>query len=123
MVTEYLYKFTFHVKAADEDVKFNVKLKGDRTIELFPEDKELDGEEDTGDGEGYYATGDSAIVDYSSYDYNEICIEIKEGNIPDDICNKIKKITKGKKDIANIAASIEAKEEEEEETVGGRRKF
>jgi len=93
-IIEYLYKYTFHVKATTEDLKFDVKVSGPGGSKYLLEDKELDGDE-SGDGDGYYATNENAIVEYSRKLYTKICIEFDdgpenfEGEEVDKVCNKI----------------------------------
>ena len=86
--TQYLYKITFYVKAAEEDTVFNVFLyDGNKAVNLFSKDILLEGDED-GDGEEYSAVNEKAIVQYSANSYSKICIEFYAGDIPD-ACNRI----------------------------------
>jgi len=94
MVTEYLYKYTFHVKAYTEDLKFSVVVSGPGGKKFLLQDKKLDGDEE-GDGDTYYATNENAIIEYSKVDYTKICIDFEdgplnvEGDEVDHVCNKI----------------------------------
>lgn len=78
--TEYFYKFTFYVKAMDEDLKFNVYLyeEGQEPYNLFGSDIMLK------PGQEYKATGDLVIRSYSTHNYTQICLK---GNV--DKCNQI----------------------------------
>jgi len=78
--TEYLYKITFMIKNGDwdhdpkalEEMKFNIYVKGERTAQLLRQTKKLK------KGESYGKMRGNAVVQYSSYKYDKICIKFKE---------------------------------------------
>jgi tetratricopeptide (TPR) repeat protein len=93
---EFIYKITFNVKNGDYDddpkalevMRFNVVLKGERTVPLFREKIEIE----KGDRSSF--TGKNAIVQFSSFKYDTICMEFDD--VPyswslddDELCNKI----------------------------------
>ncbi|MEK6968772.1 MAG: hypothetical protein AABX51_09195, partial [Nanoarchaeota archaeon] len=92
---EFLYKITFNVKNGDyekdpkalEKMRFNIILKGERAAELFRNDIELS------KGGQFGHTGRNAIVQYSSFFYNKICISFDDvptsWSIDDELCNTI----------------------------------
>lgn len=97
---EYLYKITFHVQNGnwDEDpdaldeMVFNIRLIGERSVRLFEEKKVLK----KGEGIGY--TKENAILQYSKFHYSQICIELLD--VPSSwdtdnnrVCNKIVEVT------------------------------
>ncbi len=74
-VTEYLYKITWFVQAnvdSDEDYNndaaFNVQLRGERTVNLYSGDIYV------GEGESSSALEEFALVQYTNYYYDSICI-------------------------------------------------
>jgi len=92
---EFLYKITFNVKNGDYDedpkalekMKFNIELRGERTVNLFIEDIEVE----KGDQFGRIKT--DAIVQFSNFFYDQICITFDDvpsfWTIDDDLCNTI----------------------------------
>jgi hypothetical protein len=93
---EFLYKITFNVKNGDYDtdptalsvMRFNIILKGEREAKLYKTDIELE------KGEDFGAIKQSAIVQYSNFLYDQVCIEFDE--VPsrwtlddDELCNTI----------------------------------
>ncbi|MBI2134531.1 hypothetical protein HYU09_00940 [Candidatus Woesearchaeota archaeon] len=93
---EYLYKITFNVKNGDyesdpkalEIMRFNIFLKGDRTAKLFRNDVEVE------KGDRFGHIGRAAIVQYSRFFYDKICIEFEttpsSWRLDDDeLCNTI----------------------------------
>jgi len=93
---EFLYKITFNVKNGDwkedpkalERMRFNIELRGEKTNKVLKSDKSL------GRGETFGKIGSSAIVQFSNFQYNEICILFDEvpysWSLKDKkLCNKI----------------------------------
>ncbi len=93
---EFLYKITFNIKNGDwdkdpkalEKMRFNIKLKGERTIDVYDQELELN----RGDQLG--RIGANAIVQYSNFRYKQICIEFDK--VPSswsldnkELCNRI----------------------------------
>jgi len=108
---ERFYKITFGVSApSDEDltpymdeegaVSFNVVLGGEKLVNLFvdPQTKQS-APINLENGETKNAVGEEAIVKYSKYDYNQICIQFfkkpkdKDGKDIKQICNRIPEST------------------------------
>jgi len=105
--TQYLYKLTFSVRnprySRYDELKFNVYLYGDKTVQLYPQSIEVkDGESFTrgaGKRENGQITYDEQhgkpIVQYSTYNYDKICIKFDskilnaEGDREDEVCNAI----------------------------------
>ena len=94
--TEYLYKITFMVTNGDwendpkalEEMEFNVYLYGEKEAKLMNENKKLK------KGESFGIIRSDAIVQYSQYDYDKICISFKD--VPSfwsltskELCNEI----------------------------------
>ncbi len=112
-IGEYLYKFTFYVKIPKyttsgyergDPVKFNVELRGQKTVKLFKGDKRLM------PGQEYSQKGNTAIVKYSPVAYNEICIVFSGADITwrNPICNKIVEYQGGPTSIEEAAISAAA---------------
>ncbi len=105
--TEYIYKLTLAVRnpknSRYEKLKFNVYLVRDKEVQLYPQYLEVeDGDSFTrgeGQREGEKVTYDKQhgppIVQYSPYNYNQICIRFEQdiinakGEPQREICNKI----------------------------------
>ena len=94
--SEFLYKITFNVKNGDydsdpkalEEMEFNIVLRGEREAQLFAEDINLE------KGDQFGHTGRNAIVQFSNFFYDKICIEFEttpsSWNLDDDeLCNTI----------------------------------
>ncbi|MFC1768790.1 hypothetical protein ACFLZX_03415, partial [Nanoarchaeota archaeon] len=91
--TFHLYKFTFVVNNPQDsgygNLTFNVRLKGEsRNLLLYPTYITV------GEGKSVSRAGDNPIVQYSKYNYTEICIEFSNRiQVLDDsyseVCNKI----------------------------------
>lgn len=94
--SEFLYKITFNVKNGDydsdpralEEMEFNIVLRGQREAQLFAEDITLE------KGDQFGHTGRNAIVQFSNFFYDKICIEFEttpsSWNLDDDeLCNTI----------------------------------
>jgi len=93
---EYLYKITYNVRngryttdpQALQTMRFNVYLKGEREVPLYSTKIEIK------KGSAFGASGQSAIVQYSNYRYDKICIRFD--NVPsawslsgNELCNMI----------------------------------
>jgi len=61
-----------HDPKALEEMKFNIYVKGERTAQLLRQTKKLK------KGESYGKMRGNAVVQYSSYKYDKICIKFKE---------------------------------------------
>ena len=95
--TEYFYKITYVVDNPDksgQDMSFNVKLKGERTIMLYRSSQKVE------EGSRVSRTGSSMIVRYSPYLYTEICIVfdntiyLGDGNSVNELCNAVVEVNK-----------------------------
>ena len=77
---EIVYKITFNVKNGDweedpaalEEMKFNVELSGERAVSLFKQDVKL------ARGDQFGKIGQSAVVQASRFDYNQVCLVFDE---------------------------------------------
>lgn len=93
---DFLYKITFNVRNGDfdddpkalEEMRFNIFLRGERTAKLFRNDIILE------KGDEFGKTGQQAIVQFSDFFYDEICISFDD--VPsfwtldsNSLCNKI----------------------------------
>ena len=118
---EFLYKITFNVKNGDwdkdpqalEKMRFNVQLRGQRTVNVFKKGIELD------KGKIFARIGASAIVQYSNFRYNEICLVFDK--VPsswsldsNELCNKIPAPPTAPTKIEIEEAEQQEKEPEEE---------
>ncbi len=87
--TQYLYKVTYVVSNPDEEeLGFNIYFYGARTINLYSPDIILN------EGNSSSRVGSSAIVQYSNYNYNKVCIEFSRkvdsaGDKVESLCNVI----------------------------------
>jgi hypothetical protein len=96
--SEFLYKLTYVVKnPSKKPLTFNVVVEGEqRTARLYDKDVVVD------PGSQSTRMGNSAIVQYSNFDYKRVCIRFgmkpQSLDIPNEVCNMInvgaqKKIT------------------------------
>ncbi len=96
--TEYFYKITFAIqntnkyrdeRGKEEEMRFNIHLKGQRDIYLYNDSIQIE------EGERFYRSGTSAVVQYSTYLYEEVCIEFEQpvrtlgGSYINELCNEI----------------------------------
>ncbi len=95
---EYIYKISAMARNpanSNKEMKFNIVLSGDRTIELYENDITLE------EGNSFQRTGSAIIVQYSQHLYNKICIKFQDsidaggGRYFDEVCNKITEYTGG----------------------------
>jgi len=104
---EYIYKLTFSIRNPEgspyDKLEFNVYLSGERTVNLYQEDIEVEEGDTISRGYGkredgqvtYDEENGKPIVQYSPYLYNEICIKLAtpirdaESNPQSEICNSI----------------------------------
>lgn len=89
---EYLYKISFGVRTPDnygDDIRFNVRIEGERTMMLYNEWIEVD------EGDTFSKAGKKVLVEYSDYRYDRICIVFegkirkRRGEFIDELCNAI----------------------------------
>lgn len=112
---EYLYKITFNVKNGDfrrdpralEKMEFKIELRGERTFEVFDKKFSLN------KGESIGRVGANAIVQFSTFKYDKICIVFDEVSFAwsldgKELCNKIP-------EAPTKATKIDEEKEKEEE--------
>ncbi len=93
---EYLYKITFNVKNGDwehdpralEEMRFNLELRGQRTVQLYRQRINIS------KGDSFGREGNNPIVQYSRYRYDKICIIFQKVSFAwaldgNELCNDI----------------------------------